>query len=191
MSTATPETAATEINRLHADAKQCAADSRQSLNGALTAAWQAGHLLIAEKKRVRRSMGPSAWLLWLEANFRGSARTARRYMQLARSVSDVTFLQGMSLRQAYVRLGIATESKRPGRRLLAHRLPQHVSLANRLIRTLRFRPATGTMDENLRRDLRPLYDLLRPWFGEECSSGQNLHRPFALSLRDPREQATG
>ena len=57
-------TVAAEINRLHEEAKQCSATSRQALHIALAAAWHAGHLLLAEKKRVRHSMGPGAWLLW-------------------------------------------------------------------------------------------------------------------------------
>ena len=184
----TTHSTATEINRLHEEAQRCVADSRNTLNGALAAAWQAGQLLIAEKERVRKSMGASAWLLWLEANFVASERTAQRYMKLARSVTDVTFLQGMSLRQAYSRLGVATEPKRPGRRSFAHPLPRHVLLANRLLRTLRGRQAPAT-DENLRRDLRALFEVLRPWFDDP--SGQDLHRPLAFSLRDPREQAAG
>jgi hypothetical protein len=49
--------AAREINRLHAEVEKLSAASRQSLTSALAAAWQAGRLLIAEKKRVRQTMG--------------------------------------------------------------------------------------------------------------------------------------
>ena len=136
------------------------------MHEALGAAWNAGHLLVEERKRVFHTMGSGAWLLWLEANFRGTARTAQRYMRLAHSVSDVSVLQGMSLRQAYARLGIATEPKTPGKRRLRHTLPAHIVLANRLVRTLKRRP--GQSDEELgeayRRDLRVLYEKLRPWF---------------------------
>ena len=93
-------TAAAEINRLHEEAKGCSVASRKALQGALAAAWHAGQLLLVEKKRVRRSMGPGAWCLWLETNFRGAERTAQRYMRLAECVADIAFLQGMSLRQA-------------------------------------------------------------------------------------------
>ena len=159
-------TVAAEINRLHEEAKGYSVASRQALHGALTAAWQAGQLLLAEKKRVRHSMGPSGWLLWLEANFRGAARTAQRYMKLARCVTDVAFLQGMSLRQAYARLGIATEPKTPGMRPLAHRLPAYVILASKLVRVLKHQRGKTPEEQGevYRRDLRTLYETLRPWF---------------------------
>jgi hypothetical protein len=166
-------TTAAEINRLHEEAKRAACISRQALHGALVAAWQAGHLLVAERKRVFHDMGSGAWLLWLKANFRGTARTAQRYMRLAHSVSDVSSLQGMSLRQAYARLGIATEPKTPGKRRLRHTLPAHIVLANRLVRTLKRRPGQSDEEQGevYRRDLRLLYEKLRPWF----------ESPFALS----------
>jgi len=163
----TPATAiAAEINRLHEEAKGCSVASRQALHDALTAAWRAGQLLLAERKRVRHGMGHGAWLLWLEANFHGTARTAQRYMRLARCVADIDLLQGMSLRQTYVRLGIATEPKTPGKRPLTHRLPAYITLANKLVRALKPQPGK-TADEQgeaYRRDLRALYEKLRPWF---------------------------
>ncbi len=111
-------------------------------------------------------MGPGAWLLWLEANFRGSVRTAQRYMRLAQGVADVAFLRGMSLRQAYARLGIATEPKTPGKRSLRHKLPAHVVLASKLVRALtpRTNQRGDEQTEAYRRDLRALYEKLRPWF---------------------------
>ena len=159
-------TVATEINRLHEEAKRCACASREALHGALVAAWQAGQLLVEERKRVFHTMGPGAWLLWIEANFRGTARTAQRYIRLAQCVADIAFLQGMSLRQAYARLGIATEPKTPGKRPLRHTLPAHVVLANKLVRALKRRPGQTGDDqgEAYRRDLRALYEKLRPWF---------------------------
>jgi hypothetical protein len=163
MNAAPLPTVAAEINRLHESALRLTAESRQNLDGALTAAWQAGQLLIAEKKRIRHRMGPGAWLLWLEANFRGTPRTAQRYMKLARSVADVAFLRGLSLRQAYARLGIATEPKARGGQPLRHRLPVHLVLANKLLRALKHSPGDASGD-NLRRDLRQLYELLHPWF---------------------------
>ncbi len=141
MNTATsitsPASAAAEINRLYDEAQRLSAESRTSLHAALSAAWQAGQLLIAEKKRVLRRMGGGAWLLWLEQNFQGAPRTAQKYMKLARSVEDVTFLQGLSLRQAYLRLGIATEPKT--RRDSAHvgSLPPHVRLVSKLVVTIK------------------------------------------------------
>jgi len=158
---------ADEINRLHAEAVKLAAASRQSLDAALMAAWRAGALLVAEKQRVRRTMGAGAWLIWLESNFRGTPRTAQRYMRLARSVSDTGFVQGLSLRQAYERLGIATEPKRRGQ-AAPGRLAPHVSLATRLARTLRSPKVCALMAPEhkaaYQSDLRALYDRLRALF---------------------------
>ena len=175
-------TVSQEINRLHEQAKAQSVQSRQALNGALAAAWQAGHLLRSEKQRVRHGMGRGAWLFWLEANFSGTPRTAQRYMRLAQSVTDVTFMQGMSLRLAYARLGIATESKTPAKCPLAHKLPRHVVLANKLDRVLEYRtdksgPEQG---EAYRRDMRVLYAKLRSWF-EAVGS----HAPALAKFRAP------
>jgi hypothetical protein len=179
--TATTINTAAEINRLHEEAKRCACASRQALQAALVAAWQAGQLLVEERKRVFHTMGSGTWLLWLKTNFRGTARTAQRYMRLAHSVSDVSILQGMSLRQAYARLGIATEPKTPGKRRLRHTLPEHVVLANRLVRTLKRRPGLSDEEqgEAYRRDLRVLYEKLRPWFESPAvlSSPANIFAP--------------
>ncbi|MEO6002281.1 MAG: hypothetical protein ABIZ04_21135 [Opitutus sp.] len=172
-------TTVAEINRLHDEAKRHSVVSHQALHGALIAAWQAGHLLVAERKRVFHDMGGGAWLLWLEANFRGTARTAQRYIRLAQCVSDMAFLQGMSLRQAYARLGIATEPKSSGRRRLRHILPAHIILANKLVRTLKRRPGQ-TADEQrdaYRRDLRLLYEKLRLWFEPAPRSVANFSVP--------------
>jgi hypothetical protein len=163
----TPHTAtAAEINRLHEEARQCYHASREALHGALVAAWHAGQLLLSEKKRVNHTMGLGAWLHWLKANFKGTVRTAQRYVRLSQSVPDVELLRGMSLRQVYARLGIATEPKTPGKRRLRHRLPAHLVLANKLVRTLK-RPTESASDEQreaYQRDLRALYEKLRLWF---------------------------
>lgn len=166
MNSAPVASAVADINRLHEEAKRCTSASRDALHAALVAAWRAGHLLIAERKRVFHDMGAGAWLLWLKANFRGTVRTAQRYIRLAHSITDEAFLQGMSLRQAYARLGIATEPKTSGKRRLRHTLPAHVVLANRLVRTLKRRPGQtdAQQREAYRRDLRALYEKLRQWF---------------------------
>lgn len=114
-------------------------------------------------------MDAGSWLLWLEANFKRSVRTAQRYMKLARTVADTSVFAGMSLRQVYARLGIATEPKRKLENAIIIQLPRHVSLANKLVRVLRqcSRPSRGKhSDEYIRRDLRPLYEALRKWFSE-------------------------
>lgn len=158
---------ADEINRLHAVVLRCAADSRRALSGSLAAAWRAGQLLVTEKKRVRRKMGGGAWLLWLERHFDGSARTAQRYMRLASCVSDATFLHGLSVRQAYLRLGIATEPKARAESPAVPLLPETVRLAGRLMAVLRADSANLPDAEEVtpyREDLWRLYDQLRRLF---------------------------
>jgi|CZKI01.1.fsa_nt_gi hypothetical protein len=179
MNPAPATTVAAEINRLHEEAKRCSIASRQALHGALAAAWHAGQLLIAEKRRVCHCMERGAWLLWLEANFRGTARTAQRYMQLAQRVADIAFLQGMSLRQAYARLGIAMEPKTPSKHPLSHKLPAHIILASKLFRALKRRAgkAGEEQGEAYRRDLRALYERLRPWF--ESAPGVRIVANFS------------
>ena len=171
MSTLPPSPAAhasgvDEINRLHAEAERLSAESRDVLDAALVAAWKAGQLLAVEKRSVRRSMGPGAWQLWLERYFTGTPRTAQRYMRLAKTVSDVSFLRGMSLRQVYFRLGIATEPKSPSRTVVLRPVARHAVLAVRLLgvleaRTDRFSPE---LQKAYQLDLRPLYERLRALF---------------------------
>ena len=81
--------------------------------GALRAAWQAGHLLLKQKRKIVHGN----WELWLERNFEGKVRTAQRYMLLAKSVPDVLQLRGLTLRQAYLRLGIAVTENPHGQEL--------------------------------------------------------------------------
>ena len=157
---------ADEINRLHAEAIKLSTDSRDALHAALVAAWKAGQLLAVEKRNVRRTMGPGAWHLWLERYFSGTPRTAQRYMLLAKNVSDASFLQGMSLRQVYFRLGIATEPKNPGRTVALRPVARHAVLATRLLGLLKARPGLlpAELQKAYRQDLRPLYERLRALF---------------------------
>lgn len=167
--------AAREINRLHEEVTRLAAESKQSLHAALAAAWRAGQLLVAEKARVRRTMGGGAWLLWLERNFRGSRRTASNYMRLAETVADVSFLQGLSLRQAYLRLGIATEPKSRAESVHVEPLPPHVRLAAKLVRALKterdFDRLPVAQATAYRQDLRALYEQLRRLFEPAANNG--------------------
>jgi hypothetical protein len=155
-----------EINRLHVEAVKLTSESRDALHAALVAAWKAGQLLAVEKRNVRRSMGPGAWHLWLERCFSGTPRTAQRYMLLAKSVSDVSFLRGMSLRQVYFRLGIATEPKTSGRTVVLRPVPRHAVLAARLLGLLKVRPnlIPAELRKAYQQDLRPLYERLRSLF---------------------------
>jgi hypothetical protein len=157
--------AAREINRLHTEAQRLAAESRHSLDGALAAAWHAGRLLIAEKKRIRGTAGHGAWLPWLEHFFEGTSRTAQRYMRLARTISDPAFLQGLSLRQSYARLGIATEPKRPAGRIPLPKPPEHVLLASKLVRFLR-QAAASENPQHYACDLAVLYRQLHALYSK-------------------------
>ena len=174
MNAAAGSTIAREINRLHGEAVNRAASSRSALLAALEAAWQAGRLLNQAKRSVRQSMGRGAWVLWLERNFHGTARTAQRYMKLARSEGDVANLHGMSLRQTYSRLGIATEPKSHANRAPLEKLPSHVRFAHKLVLSLKpcVRAGQVTREQcaHYRQDLRPLYNLLRPLFEANAPS---------------------
>lgn len=157
-----------EINRLHEVVQRCSADSRAALNAALTAAWHAGRLLLAERERVNAILLKGGWSRWVGKNFRGSLRTAYRYMRLADSLTDVSFIGGLSLRQAYFRLGIATEPKKAHPHPVEG-LPDYVRLATRLVCALRrakARRKDAATVEHYRRDLRALYEQLQPLFGD-------------------------
>jgi hypothetical protein len=162
-----------EINRLHEEVVRQADSSKKCLHAALVAAWQAGQLLLVEQKHVRRTMG-AAWGLWLEKKFHGSRRTAQNYMLLAASTPDVSVFQGLSLRQVYLRLGIATEPKSRAESARVEKLPPHIRLANKLLvelstcdKTLRANPEQST---TFRQDLRALYDRLRRFFEPDTTA---------------------
>jgi hypothetical protein len=171
MSASTADTAAQAINRLHAEVLRQEDVSQHALHAALVAAWRAGQLLCAEKKRVRKRMGGGAWQIWLQENFRGSRRTAQNYMRLATSVTDLASVQGLSLRQAYLRLGIATEPKSHADAVPLQTLPPHVRLAHRLLAALSpcIRPVAPAQREVYRQDLRPLYERLRLLFDSDSA----------------------
>jgi len=171
MNPPTPQSVAVEINRLYHESCRLTAESRDALHAALVSAWSAGRLLTEEKKRVRRLMGGGAWLLWLEQNFQGTPRTAQNYMRLAREIPDPSALRGLSLRQVYFQLGIATEPKARAARAGVLPLPAHIRLANRLLVALKSRPVarnTRGMEqaEAYRRDLRTLFEHLQRLFAD-------------------------
>jgi hypothetical protein len=181
MSANTADDAAREINRLHEEVVRQTDNSEKCLHAALAAAWQAGQLLLAEQKRVRRTMG-GAWCQWVAQKFNGSRRTAQNYMRLADSTPDVSAFQGLSLRQVYLRLGIATESKERTDSPRVEPYPSHIRLASKLLVALKTR--RKSVDETpeqaaaLRQDLRLLYDFLRSIFeqGPAANSSSNLFR---------------
>jgi hypothetical protein len=173
---ATVASSVAEINRLHAEASRHVVASRRSLQAALMAAWHAGQLLLTEKKRVRRTMGGGAWLLWLEQNFRGGPRTAQRYMKLARTVTDAAALHGFSLRQAYDRLGVPMEEKHASESFPLHPLAPHLLLANKLVRALPakdWQRLPADKRTALRRDLAPLYQRMKLLFEDGPAPSAN------------------
>lgn len=186
--TNSPTSVAAEINRLHAEAGRLCAESSTALHAALVAAWEAGRLLVEEKRRVRERMGPGAWGLWLAQNFQGSERTAQRYMLLAKRVPDVSVLAGIGLRQAYVQLGISTQDKSRGEGIVTPPLPRHVSLANRLLGALAARGNRSAWTPQKRsayqRDLRALYERLRVLFETPNRAGSSA------CLSSPRGEGT-
>jgi hypothetical protein len=72
---------AQRINALHAEAEQHRSRCCDAVYEALSAAWQAGHLLLKQKRKVIHGN----WELWLERNFEGKVRTAQRYMLLGQN----------------------------------------------------------------------------------------------------------
>ena len=169
MNAPAPSSAADEINRLHAEVLRCAADSRKALSAALAAAWHAGTLLRAERKQINTRRCRGAWRLWVCAHFRGSFRTTQRYMRLAASISDPSFLEGLSLRQAYFRLGIATEPKKRRQHAVTP-LPPCVRLAARLVCALNRSRNAREFAERYRRDLLPLYERLCSFYADANQS---------------------
>jgi len=196
MSTPLASSVAEEINRLHALVMQLTAKSRHALSGSLAAAWRAGQLLTAEKKRVRRAMG-GAWILWLKSNFHGSVRTAQRYMLLAAGIEDPAFLRGLSIRQAYLRLGIATEPKSRAESPQVPLLPEPIRLASRLLQALRADAGDSDHPDKspiYRDDLRVLYNELRQLFepaNQLPGAGSNHQCASLLPLRDSRRICAG
>ena len=173
--------AVAQINQLHAQVVEQAATSRKCLHAALVAAWKAGQLLVLERKHVRKTMG-AMWGEWLKQNFRGCRATAQKYIRLAEVITDEHELEGLSLRQMYLRLGIATEPKARTESGTVAPFPPHVRLANRLLAVLKsstdFRDASSY--SAYRQDLRGLYLRLRPHFENDCEPDKT-----SLALSSP------
>lgn len=156
---------AAQINKLHARINRLEKQSRDTLDEAVAAAWQAGKLLIEAKKSIIRHAGHGAWVPWLKSEFRGGVRTAQRYMKLAREMSNPDTLAGLSLRQVYFRLGVATEPKKEAAFKSTGKLPAHICLANKLVRVIR--SSRGKINAH---DLAALYADLRKLFKAQCAA---------------------
>jgi hypothetical protein len=153
--------AAARINRLHQEVRRLCAESREKLDDALAAAWHAGKLLAEQRQHLRQTSGRGEWRVWLEASFAGGRSTAYRYMKLAREISGPETLRGLSLRQAYFRLGIATEPKISEHVHPVQMLPEPVVLAQKLLRLLRKKQK---LSDGCMTDLAVLYRQLRVIF---------------------------
>lgn len=159
---------AERINSLHREVVRGCHSGEAEVHAALKAAWDAGQLLIAAKRDVRNRMGHGAWRNWLGAEFEGSERTAQRYMQLAKSVTSVTDLAGLSLRQAYQRIGLRVEA----RGVAEPALPPAAAGPGRAVRRLLAKLPTGSeffamgpaARANLLADLEPLLRRMRELF---------------------------
>ena len=100
-------------------------------------------------------------------------------MRLAESTADVSEFLGLSLRQVYLLLGIATEPKCRANSPRVRPLPDHIRLANRLLvalsrceQKLKTRPEQGAL---IQQDLRAFYERLRRFF--EPRAAPNLPVP--------------
>ena len=159
------------VNRLYAEVVDSCGRSEAEMSKALVAAWDAGKLLCGLKQQVRRISGHGAWEPWVEQNFKGSVRTAQRYMALAKSVTDVADFGGMSLRQAYMALGLSVEKKGVHDPVPIPRIPAHLRMANRFLATL---PPVGEIGrlsageiKTWQCDLRLVWERLRILFGTD------------------------
>lgn len=159
---------AAEINTLHAEVMGHCKGAEERIDAALTAAWHAGGLLQTAKQQVRASMGHGVWSDWLKHNFAGSERTAQRYMQLAKTVTAVTDLQGLSFRQAYQRLGMRVEGHGADESVEVPTPAGPGKSVRRLLAKLptpdEFVALKGVERERLLRDLAPLHRRLSELF---------------------------
>ncbi len=159
-----------KINELHAQAERQRAVCAESIYEALRAAWEAGGLLTEQKRRIARGN----WALWIDLHFHGNIRTAQRYMALAKVCPDIEVLRGLTLRQAYLRLGITVANPPGARPVSRHLLPTHAALANRFQRWMRERLDVQALPEQerrtLQRDLKPVRDWLNRLFDDGGTS---------------------
>ncbi|MBK9990936.1 MAG: hypothetical protein IPP19_09440 [Verrucomicrobia bacterium] len=169
LSLAQPEHArcAREINALHTQVVERCRSCEKQLHGALIAAWQAGQLLREQKKHVL-DLARGGWVPWLEQNFAASPRTAQRYMHLSRNVTDVSYLGTLSLRQAYMLLGLRAETKGRRERIPVPALPKYIRLSNRLLGAVplpkEFSLLPAVQRDRMRQDLLPVWERLRAIF---------------------------
>lgn len=164
---ALPANSADAVNLLHSEVMRQCEQCEGALHGALLTAWRAGSLLLDLKRQVRGKIG-NVWELWLGENFKGSVRTAQRYMSLAKNVTDVSDLAGLTLRQAYIRLGLRMETKERREQVKMPSLPPRVRVTNRFLAMIPTAKTVALMTPEERelwlRDLLPAWERLKPLF---------------------------
>ena len=100
---------AAEITRLHARAEEFSHDAVVNMRAAVVAAHHCGQLLI----RARETAGRGNFAWWLTENVPTISRvTAYKYLALASRVNHVTQLEGKTLRQSYLLLGIVPQNEK-------------------------------------------------------------------------------
>jgi hypothetical protein len=96
-----------ELHELAAWANKYHAEAEEASQTMLTAAWNAGQVLLAAKTLCEHG----EWIAWLEANFQGSVRTAQVYMQLAKAQTSAHLQSSVSINAA---LEAISEDTSPG-----------------------------------------------------------------------------
>jgi hypothetical protein len=96
-------------------------------------------------------------------------------MALARNVTDVSQLSGLSLRQTYMRLGMCVEKRGTHDPIAIQVLPQHLKVAHRFLAAVPTpKDILGLSKEERERwqyDLKPVWDRLRLFFEAGDASG--------------------
>jgi hypothetical protein len=83
-----------------------------------------GELLLEMKQRV----GHGHWLAWVEEHFEASERTARNYMEIAKSAAVADLSDEITMRSALRALASSSQSRTP--KLASKEAPASLALAN-------------------------------------------------------------
>jgi len=159
-----------KINAFHQKVRGFEKQSKDALGAALLAAWEAGRLLNEQKSNIE----DGNWGVWLKCRFQGNARTAQRYMQLAKSIPDESHLNGMSIRQAYQKCGISTSGPSKGpvedvdKRCIV--LPSYLFNLKQLNRWAQEKGDPRGLQESEIKALRSEFHLLYQWLSTVFSS---------------------
>jgi hypothetical protein len=95
-----------ELVALAAEIRREVEEAERAWHDAVSHAIRAGELLLEAKGQVKHGQ----WLLWLKANFPGSARSAQGYMRLARHVEDAQALAHLGVEGALRQLAAPREA---------------------------------------------------------------------------------